>query len=650
MFICHSLGGLIVKSALLVSAESKNGNNRLLKPLYLSAHSIIFLATPHWVTKGVRECVNLQSVASSVSRNLLINSQRELTLTLQGRSKTLKKLDKKFQDLLSRLRVACFYEMQPTAMLGTKKIVVDIISAAPPELLGSCEVAGIAANHQNISRFSSKDDDGFRMIVDAVLRFTSAAMETVPHRWNVALSHQEDQPNPNEVRPRLVHYSEFKSNTPMFTASLDCDPESMVFGRGIQLEKLRRHLLDQKEKPWHISSVLIHSEAGMGKSCLARQYICRYWRSYPNGVFWVDARGISTCKDSYFAIADQLVRTVGGKDLRIDAEDPGSYISMVRQWLERKDDWLLVFDGIAFSDKSFRAFKQFVPLTRKASIIYTSRDEGLSKKTILSEPLSLKIGPLEKEFANKILYNGLHIETPTKDQNVSASCISNLYKCRPLPIKMTANLLKAVGIALEDYRAPTGEPSSTEKTFFQMLQHLESQPGTLFLVNVLSFFDFRVPLKIPQWGASLLTKYWHGWQASDRSEDVGDFSVNSAIETMVRYGLAEKRYVPFIHHSDGQRSRRDETSTDVPDPESQTPDGILLFPRVEYLDLVPSAQAYARSLLEEKGGKFEWWLGLAVMMFNRAYQAALHTSRDSEESEPFELPSRELREFKAIGT
>jgi hypothetical protein len=115
IFIGHSLGGLIVKSALIFSNEAQEPS---LKSIGISTCGVIFFGTPHQGSANstwgeVLKCV----IALSVTNEKLISS-------LEEESKELEFLLQRYKALEGQFITHYFYEGKAT-FIGARRIIVN---------------------------------------------------------------------------------------------------------------------------------------------------------------------------------------------------------------------------------------------------------------------------------------------------------------------------------------------------------------------------------------------------------------------------------------------------------------------------------------------------------------------------------------------
>ncbi|KAI1115569.1 hypothetical protein F5Y14DRAFT_410352 [Nemania sp. NC0429] len=110
-FICHSIGGLVVKSA-LVKAKTVDA----LRPLMYYCHGITFFGTPHHGSSYL----SMPNLRDSIQQLLFLEKQlpRSITDRLRLGYKPLLKLHDSFTDIAGELRLWTFYETVDSQLSG----------------------------------------------------------------------------------------------------------------------------------------------------------------------------------------------------------------------------------------------------------------------------------------------------------------------------------------------------------------------------------------------------------------------------------------------------------------------------------------------------------------------------------------------------
>ncbi|TGO66355.1 hypothetical protein BOTNAR_0063g00370 [Botryotinia narcissicola] len=184
IFICHSLGGIIVKRALVYSFSRTSKAVEHLHSVFVSTYGILFMGTPH-------NGSSLTSLASMSRRMLdallpskVISTDGQLLDALNEGSETLQNITDMFIPLMKQFRIYFFWEQQKTDF-GTKlDYVVESSSAAP--ILDSIERAGLPYDHSNMCKFASRSAGGYTIVVAALIRYSKDAPRTISRRWDNA--------------------------------------------------------------------------------------------------------------------------------------------------------------------------------------------------------------------------------------------------------------------------------------------------------------------------------------------------------------------------------------------------------------------------------------------------------------------------------
>jgi hypothetical protein len=176
IFICHGLGGIIVKKALASSSTDKCRQLRHRRSIFVSTYAIIFLATPH---NGFNTHVFAASEKGLFKAKRLGPGQ--IVLPLARGSEILQDIEDQFAPLAKRFSTYCFWEQLPSLVDGKECFIVDKESAVPlwPEI----EQAGLDANHSQMCKFRTVHDSGFKIILAALKRYSEHAVKTIRYRW-----------------------------------------------------------------------------------------------------------------------------------------------------------------------------------------------------------------------------------------------------------------------------------------------------------------------------------------------------------------------------------------------------------------------------------------------------------------------------------
>ncbi|PVH92190.1 hypothetical protein DM02DRAFT_576133 [Periconia macrospinosa] len=199
IFIGHSLGGLVIKRALITARN---------EPKYSSVSEstigILFFGTPHRGSENAKIPSTLASIASALTNRPSPN----LLNALQAKSKELQKLCNDFRHQLPNYQVCSFYEMKP--MKPLKKLIVDKFSALLNEK--NEEQIPVYANHEEMCKFGERGDVEYKKVfkrIRAMMKDHETShfdmSLTQSRRTNPAKrSCDEDNPFPHSKRARAT--------------------------------------------------------------------------------------------------------------------------------------------------------------------------------------------------------------------------------------------------------------------------------------------------------------------------------------------------------------------------------------------------------------------------------------------------------------
>ncbi|KAF8420168.1 Alpha/Beta hydrolase protein, partial [Terfezia claveryi] len=158
IFICHSMGGLVVKRACVKA--SGDGDKRI-RDISTKISGIIFLGTPH---RGSSQAKMLNSLVSLLGRG---GSGRAYLKDLTVNSALLQMLNDDFRHLATRINLFSFWEQKKTRIGSFEQMIVEQYSA----ILGYAEEgsAPLFADHHLICKFSSPGDPNYAIVTSTIL-------------------------------------------------------------------------------------------------------------------------------------------------------------------------------------------------------------------------------------------------------------------------------------------------------------------------------------------------------------------------------------------------------------------------------------------------------------------------------------------------
>ncbi|KAF3483791.1 LipA and NB-ARC domain-containing protein [Arthroderma uncinatum] len=680
VFICHSLGGLVVKKALCCYTRVSHQHTQHLRSVYVSTYGILFLGTPHNGSNIAKVASSLQSIINTVIPKRLLSTSPQLIQVLQSDNEHLQVINREFVQIMDRFHIYFFHESKPMDLGGTRAFIVEESSAAP--VMDGVERMGIEADHGSMCRYLDENSPGYDTVTEAVRRYCADAAPLVAARWrqakreyylamqdglqvqqltsrgSSALDLPSDDPLEHSVStisgpPESTIYTNpealgnieqptplqigHKEETLVTVSPPGFHPNAVFFGMQEEMAQLVSVLADERKRAQGPVAVLIHGGPGTGKSHLARQYMYDNEASYPGGIFWIDGKTKESRLNGIWEIAVAASILSEGQEDR----DPrwlmaDKYTANVKRWLESRDNWLLVFDGLGFEhEEDLDEFRNFLPFRPHTSIIYTSIDRTLRQKQRLYEPYGLAVKPLAVDEACKLLFRDLGITNANSKQRKKARELVMHYECLPLAIHAMGHRLSASGRPLETYHVGShltdlhlAEPYRGIMSDLNANEYTEA----LQLIYILSFFGHDVPVGMIHLGRKALAEYNVEIRTLERCGS-SERHIDNTFAILIKYGLIERSFDPYTWNdvtatptSEIDRMGIERRSTDPTHSQSSSSQDVFSGrPRtaIDVLKIHSVVQGFCRDELIVEGAKHFWhWLGIATSLFCLSYKNA----------------------------
>lgn len=178
IFVAHSLGGIIVKGALIHSDAARKGALEEHRSIKTSTYGIMFMGTPHQGGNGVqfgKLLVNAASVYKATTSRLLEHLERD--------SEWLQQQLRQYGPISGEFMTKFAYEEYetPTA-LGHSIMVVPKASAVVPGAADAEQIM-IHADHREMVKFESKKDNDYEKVSDHLIIMVESAGSVISLRW-----------------------------------------------------------------------------------------------------------------------------------------------------------------------------------------------------------------------------------------------------------------------------------------------------------------------------------------------------------------------------------------------------------------------------------------------------------------------------------
>ncbi|MCJ1462048.1 hypothetical protein MMC07_000648 [Pseudocyphellaria aurata] len=582
IFVAHSLGGLVVKRALIHSSEIRGSKTDHLRSIFVSTYGILFLGTPHRGADVAKWGSRLERICGAVIPGRILDTRRDLIDDLKSNNETLTNIDRQFIQIIGRFHVFFFHEGKPTKVGGSLVFIVDEDSASPT--VQDVERAVIQADHSHMCKFENDNAPGFDLVVEAIQRYAEQAPDVIPGRWKAEkqehglriaaektemsmlfpdtdsvrgtsqTSSQDPSPSnstshlssPASSVPLKTNVKDDATNTtevsaqppePYFIVPPGFRANTFFVGMDKEMQELNRHLFDSRRRDG-TACVLLHGQAGGGKSHLARQYVYKNKKKFSGGIFWIFA---NLKEERYHAFWDIHQKVVSRESPELCARKDENFVERVKSWFEARHEWLIVFDGVVI-DKDLDAteLQSFVPDSKNSSIIYISRAGNLESKQRLLRPFPIKVAPLKDDLARKLLFKELHIKKPTDAEVKRATELVKKIGGLPLAIVAISHRLAdthepLTKFNIKSYSADPKLGGTYHKILDDLLRlgHVEAWN----LIHILCFYGQHIPVEMVHLGLRALRTY--SLEVKSR-EDSGKADINTTFSILMRYALIER--------------------------------------------------------------------------------------------------------------
>lgn len=690
IWVCHSLGGILVKRALLYSNDVRAAHHEDHRSIYVSTYGLIFLGTPHAGSDGATWGLILQAMSDAIIPRKFFESESVLLRTLKKENETLANINSHFLDIYQRFRIHMAHENHKTDLKGTSALIVDANSASPQ--LPGVTYYGIEATHTGMCKFASPSAPGYRNISTDIRQWIIDAPAMIQVRWEVEEEERRARIR-NEMSERMSPFGgsftgpsagpstspsagpsagpstslsagtptgpstnlsagpsnpqsrpyadqepitlikdqtasrpvRLENPEPVFLQDIDeplfihpdrFRPNSYFRGRDRELNDLHRMLMDKHRRDQGTSAVLIWAVPGGGKSHLAREYAFKHRHHYPGGVFWIRGKAQEDLEDGFLRMAKSAsiregIRVKNESDLR----DPTRAIPLVRKWLNRSENWLLILDGV-LSDA--HGLAKYIPDARNTSLILTSTDTSIAGDHQFDSPQKIELRPLSEEDAQIMLLEEMDKRKPwTQDDLSRALETVRLMECLPLAIHAAARQLRATREPLSKYiRAYKNRPRTGGLEAYNRVREKLQERGetaALNLMYLLSFFSARIPVEMLALGRKALDK-----RTPVRTHDsMGKRSLNKTFTVLIAFALIERDEIedaPSATTSSPSSSHTSPTSTEL----------------LDMLKIHSIVQTFFRETLK-KENQFEFWLERAAAVFCKSFDEGDSRARENPE-------------------
>jgi hypothetical protein len=271
------------------------------------------------------------------------------------------------------------------------------------------ENIGLDSSHSDMTRFTSINDHGYRVILEMVMKLQLHGIRDVGQRW-LDFEDKQERSQIRQYRGRIRSDFRIRDREPFPDRNT---PERFV-GRHLELKRLEELLLDRAKEKSMNPVVIIEGPGGIGKTFLVREFLSRR-QVYFSAILWVEATSHYTIEESFMDFMtqilchyrkmtseskhkDEILQELGMEGLvdedwklRREGIIRSLVVAAVKEWFGRdgNDEWLLIFDNLDRTTDF--SIADFLPGKLTGHIILIGRHITYSGPQKL-----LRLGPMDR--------------------------------------------------------------------------------------------------------------------------------------------------------------------------------------------------------------------------------------------------------------
>ncbi|KAE9380791.1 hypothetical protein N431DRAFT_459708 [Stipitochalara longipes BDJ] len=405
IFICHSMGGIVARQAMVRLNEYSHKSEY--KGVDLKLCGILFLSTPHSGSTDADWNSFLIDIAQ-----MTLGVRPEILKSLESFNPLSAEAQEDFANMKHQPPFDAFYETQKTKIAKLNRHIVTRQSAS---LAGQIASPMLDVDHNTICKFDSKIG-GFMQVADKLRHIRDILMN------NVGRIGQESN-KPWIPPPTALNC--YRPPDKWFFEGLGLNQRSKLTGRESELKNLKR-ILDgsQKEDKTAVSIT------GIGATLLE----IAHQNADERNIFFVHAHDAASLHQAYLHIAkcigpEYLLKEYRGQDLQgiWSNESPEDKVGKFKVWLKDPENTNALFllddmDGIQLLEYREAAFPD-----EAKTILYTTRNPVFHKDSIRLRH-KIRLSTMDEDDTVKLMENMRSHERDDYDKNADLYDQATLIK------------------------------------------------------------------------------------------------------------------------------------------------------------------------------------------------------------------------------
>ncbi|KAH7018941.1 hypothetical protein EDB80DRAFT_631665, partial [Ilyonectria destructans] len=470
IFVAHSLGGLVCKIAILIS---RNRPEDHLRDIFIHTKGIVFMGTPHkgsWMADWAKMPASALGLVKSTNKSLLKTLETDDQLLESIQADFLSTIHQQREDG-GRLEITCFFEELPLTALGK---VVSKDSAT----LEGYPLMNIHANHRDMVKFSSVEENGFKKLVGELGRWAKTAGQdayTPVALLGVNSLVVKEARLPNKS---TMHYLPLSRNR-NFT------------GREDVIDSLKRLLFVDSDG----QRVALVGLGGMGKTQIALQLAhlvkSNIQEQENYSVIWIPALSMASFEQACTTITNKF---------GIECAGDGDPKEAVREFLssDKAGKWLLIIDNADDMSILYGSAQQpggiasFLPNSDDGRILVTTRSQEVAVN--LAGSWVVGLSEMRPEEAKAFLQKSLIKQDQMQDNELVDELLLQLTYL-PLAIAQASAYMSMKKVPVKEYLRLI---RNTDQDMVELLNrgfhdssHYQAAQGAVATTWIVSFNQIR---------------------------------------------------------------------------------------------------------------------------------------------------------------
>ncbi|CCA76980.1 hypothetical protein PIIN_10963 [Serendipita indica DSM 11827] len=178
IFIAHSLGGIVLKQALVLCHVQTLGSTNQLRDILVSTHAVFFFGTPHSGVKGVELLKTMNRLLS-----VYLKTTEAILRNLKENSPELENIQNLYTSASEEIQTVLFYEVYPTPTVGGKSQIIVPHHSATVAGDRHATKEGLAADHCEMVKFPDTKHVNYVAVLSYLKQHIEGAIPAVEKKW-----------------------------------------------------------------------------------------------------------------------------------------------------------------------------------------------------------------------------------------------------------------------------------------------------------------------------------------------------------------------------------------------------------------------------------------------------------------------------------